>query len=120
MDNYKYDITINGAGILTKDINKTGFLILFEDTTEDVFKEFGSLHPKAELKEDIVIGDTFNIGGNEYKVIAIGETANKSLRETGHVSIHLDEDPDLDAPSVIVLNGPPFPVIEKGTRIFVK
>lgn len=117
----KFDTTVTDTGILTKNLNEDGgILILFEDTTQDVFKDFGTLHPKTELNEDIVLGDTFNINGVEYKVIAVGETANQSLRETGHVSIHVDDNPELEATSIIIISGPPLKHVKKGSRIFVQ
>ncbi len=118
---YKSEITGWGQEALTLLDPTCNMLVLFNDDAPDALKDISILHSIAELKEDIVTGDTITIGDISFEVTAVGREANATMRDMGHCTISFNGKEVVDRPGVIEVKGKISESdLEKGVQITVE
>ncbi|MFL2096511.1 PTS glucitol/sorbitol transporter subunit IIA [Marinilactibacillus psychrotolerans] len=95
-------------------------VILFgKDAPEDlkevcVIHEFEEEPPKELLK----VGSKLRFGDQEYSIEKIGDVANETLQDLGHISLYFDFEDDQEIlPGAAFLSPGNVPAIQEGTTI---
>lgn len=87
----KYKTQIKQIGHLVDEGIEEKMIILFNENAPEIFQEYCFFHTTDELKKEIEIGDFLLLNNEEYKIKAVGDVANKTLRELGHLTIIFDD-----------------------------
>lgn len=101
----KYRVKIVKLGELCKDFIVEKMVVLFDEEVPEELQEISVVHTKGELKEEVEKGDKIRIGEKEYIVTAVGDEANKTLKELGHCTLKFNGGNEADLPGVINLDG---------------
>ncbi|WP_302801098.1 PTS glucitol/sorbitol transporter subunit IIA [Mitsuokella multacida] len=114
----KYHVVVTRIGNFVLQLLQTqDRLIIFNKTVPYPYQEMVVAHTVSELKEDIVPGDTLLMGGYEYSVTAIGDTALEDLRKNGHVTIVFSGKDSVEQPGQIMVKGKYMPRLMVGDEI---
>lgn len=115
----KYDVTITRIGKLARTfLENNSSTILLDEGTHPNLADMVIEHTPGELKENIVPGDTLEIGNMQYTVDKVGEVANDTLREEGHCTVVYNGTGSM--PGQIIVSGPAKPVVSNGAHIIFK
>jgi PTS system glucitol/sorbitol-specific IIA component len=113
----KYQTTVTSVGPMAVEFAAEGILVFFGTDAPEELHEFAILHEHTPNTEDVVPGDTLEIGGVEFTVTGVGEVANDNLRNLGHLVVKFNALTETELPGeVSVTEGTP-PVIQPGTLI---
>lgn len=117
----KYEATVVDIGVMVDELLRQGILILFDKTAPPELQEISVVHTGATLEEDVEAGDLIILGDFEYKVTAIGEIANRNLRNIGHACLKFDGRSSPELPGDIHLYGDKLPFsLKKEDTIIIK
>lgn len=94
--------------------------ILFGDNAPDTLKDFCYTVDIQPVSETIEVGHTVEIDGNEYKITAIGDVAEKNLVSLGHVTIVFDGSAEASLPGSIYVENLEVPKLSIGSEILIK
>lgn len=121
MEGIKYLTEVVGIGPSALEFEGEKLLVLFGENSPEELLEFSVAHRVKEgLSGEVMAGDIMVIDRNEYTVTAVGDVANKTLGEIGHVSLRFDGAEGARLPGNIHLFPDRFPDIKDGTRILIK
>lgn len=113
----KYEATVTAIGDSVLSFMKIrDSLILFDKDVPPAYENMVISHTKGELAEDIVPGDRLIIADREYTVTDVGQVANQTLREHGHVTLVFNQE-KTEMPGQIALKGGHAPRIMIGDVI---
>lgn len=93
--------------------------ILFGDNAPDTLKDFCYTIDVKKVEGVIEEGDTIIIGSERFKILAVGNVAQKNLEELGHLTINFSGEKDV-LPGAIVVEMKPCPKIQVGTEIRIE
>lgn len=114
----KYEATVTAIGDLVLSFMKIrSSLILFDKDVSPAYENMVISHTKGELKEDIVPGDRLIMADREYTVSDVGEIANQTLREHGHVTLIFGRNKKVEMPGQIALAESGVPRVMIGDSI---
>lgn len=113
----KYRAEITDIGALAEDLLKGGDMIIFEQCEAKALAEMCFMHTKAELIGSITVGDQFIIGEKSYKVAAVGEEAEHTLKTLGHCTLKFTNSAQVELPGQINLKGNGIPKPQIGDMI---
>lgn len=84
----KYEATVTALGDSVLPFMKIrDSLILFDKDVSPAYENMVVSHTKGKLTEDIVPGDWLIFADREYTVSDVGQIANQTIREHGHVTL---------------------------------
>lgn len=113
-----YEGTTTGMGTMVPDFLKEKKLIIFNDHAPPELRDISLLHKGERMTEEIRPGDWFVLDGSEYRVTAVGDRANDSMRELGHVTLNFDGRTEPELPGTIHLQDAEVPkVLDEGLKI---
>lgn len=102
----KYNSTITGWGTEAKSfLQELNYLIFFNDDAPAELAEISILHSKADLQDDIKVGDTFIIGEKAFNVTAVGDEAQHTFKQLGHATFNFSGGDTAAMPGHIMLEG---------------
>ncbi len=79
-------------------------LVLFEEGAPPELAEMSVLHEHSERREEPPeVGDVMVIGGKEFQITAVGESAWKNMLELGHATFKFDGANEAELPGHICL-----------------
>ncbi len=113
----KYKVEIVKLGETSKELMEAGMVIIFNENAPAELAEISVLHTIAEIEGEVEVGDTIKISGIEYKVTAVGDEANKTLKQLGHCTFKFNGLDTVDLPGVINLEDKGIPEIKIGSCI---
>jgi glucitol/sorbitol PTS system EIIA component len=81
---------ITEIGSLVQSFEKEKILILFGPNAPQELREISVIHQfKSDVNDDLLVEDgKLYLGDQEYSITAVGSSANKNLKELGHISIY--------------------------------
>jgi len=91
--------------------------VFFGADAPDELLEFSIIHDGKTLKEDVQPGDWFQLDQNRYRVLAVGEVANKNLSALGHIIVKFNGQNVPEMPGDICVEERPLPPILVGMRV---
>lgn len=101
----KYSVEVVKLGDMVEEFIQEKMIIIFNENAPAELAEISVLHTVDTLKEDVKVGDTISIGDLKYEVVAVGDEANKTLKELGHCTFKFKDSNTVDLPGVINLKG---------------
>jgi PTS system glucitol/sorbitol-specific IIA component len=115
-----YDITLNRIGPLCAELlESNGMAIIFDDCAQEELFQICLLHAHQPLLRPVRVADLVSIDEQEYRVTAVGDVANKTLEELGHVTLMFDGAHEPQRPGCIHL-GTTHPRFAVGSRIRIR
>ncbi|MBV1817746.1 PTS glucitol/sorbitol transporter subunit IIA [Anaerosalibacter bizertensis] len=115
----KFSGEIVKLGDMVEEFIKERMIIIFNEDAPDELAEISAIHNSNILKEDVKVGDTVLIGNLKYEVVAVGDGANKTLKELGHCTFKFKDSNIADLPGVINLKGDDLKELKIGYEISI-
>lgn len=114
----KYEATVTNVGDFALQLMQTrDTMIIFDKDVPYEYINMVISHTKAELKDDITVGDKLCIAGLEYIVTAVGNEALINLKEKGHCTFVFNGKETVEQPGQIMLKGTGIPRVMVGDVI---
>lgn len=112
----KYEVHMTSIGSLANQFleNNNSFILMNEGLRPNL-ADMVVQHTNGELTEEIVVGDKLKVGNSEFKVLKVGEDANKNLRSEGHCTIVVNADGTM--PGQIIVKGKIPPRLRQGNVV---
>ena len=104
-------------GPLVREFSDAGILVFFGEGAPPELKEFSIIHDGKLSEENVKKGDYFSVIGEAYKVLAVGEVANKNFRNLGHLIVKFNGKNKPELPGDICVENRPIPEINVGYAI---
>ncbi len=102
----KFTTKVTGIGEMVEElINEGNLVIVFNDNAPPELMDVAVRHTPAELPQPVKAGDIVRFGENEYKVTAVGDEANHTLKNLGHCTFKFSGNPEVELPGQIELDG---------------
>ena len=112
----KYESTITAVGKLAHEfLDNNSSVILLNEGIHPNLADMVVEHTVSELAADIEVDDKLKIGNTDFKVIKVGNVANKTIREEGHCTIVVNADGSM--PGQIIVKGVMPPRLRIGDKI---
>lgn len=116
----KYESTVTAIGDMAEELLQQGMMVLFDETAPMELQEISVIHTGGTLVREVINGDFMTLGNLAYTITAVGEIANKNLKNIGHVCLKFDARTSPELPGDIHLKGEKLPLIIIGDTITIK
>lgn len=83
----KFSARIIRIGPLVEEFTSAGVLVFFGPEAPEELLDFAVIHEGGVLEEPVEPGDEFCVDEECFRVLAVGEVANKNLSSLGHFII---------------------------------
>ncbi|MGL6292252.1 PTS glucitol/sorbitol transporter subunit IIA [Eubacterium aggregans] len=113
----RYKATITEIGPMVQDFIGENMIIIFDNNAPDALRDMAVLHSIEEWERDITIGDELVVCEKRYKVTAIGNEANETLKTMGHCTLMFNGADTAQLPGHIELSGDGLPDLSVGMSI---
>jgi PTS system glucitol/sorbitol-specific IIA component len=114
-----YEIRITAIGPLVEEFTEAGVWVFFRDDAPAELAEFALLHHAAPPQEPIAAGHVIEIDGQRYAVTAVGDVANKNVRDLGHMVLKANGRTEPELPGEVCIEARPLPQPAIGTTLRV-
>jgi PTS system glucitol/sorbitol-specific IIA component len=112
----KYEVTITAVGSLARNfLENNNSIILLDEGLRPNLSDMVVQHTNSTMKGDIKVGDSLTVGQSDFKVVQVGEVANKTLKKEGHCTLVFNSEGSM--PGQIILKGPVMPRTRVGDKI---
>ena len=112
----KYEVRITAVGNLAHEfLNNNNSVIILNEGIHPNLADMVVEHTVSELTADIEVGDKLKIGNTDFKVVKVGDIANKTVREEGHCTLVINADGTM--PGQIIVKGAMPPRLRIGDEI---
>lgn len=92
-------------------------IILFGDNAPDTLKDFCYTIDVLPTNQPIEQGQQILFDDNNYRIIQVGDIAERNLVNLGHLTVNFTGDPNQGLPGAIVVEKKAAPPIQVGTII---
>ncbi len=116
----KYKTTVTAIGDLAEELLQQKMMVLFDSTAPMELQEISVIHTGGILTKEVIDGDFMILGNLTYTITAVGEVANKNLKNIGHVCLKFDARTSPELPGDVHLKGEKLPLIIIGDTITIK
>ncbi|OCG26077.1 PTS glucitol/sorbitol transporter subunit IIA [Gilliamella sp. wkB108] len=113
MSNVIYHSKINQIGEFAQEALADGMLILFKEGAPSDLADYCFIHSHDDLKHEIQIGQTLQLGKHVFNITSVGDVANVNFRELGHITLRFDGNHQAELPGTVHVEG------EQPTQLFV-
>lgn len=110
----EYRSIITNIGKFVSELLEDKMIVMYNENTPADLAEVSVLHTISNMENDVKSGDIIILGGNDYTVTAIGETANDTLKKLGHCTFCFNGKDEVSLPGQIELLGEELPNIQVG------
>ncbi|MBR1730633.1 MAG: PTS glucitol/sorbitol transporter subunit IIA [Selenomonadaceae bacterium] len=112
----KYETTITAVGKLAHEfLDNNSSVIILNEGVHPNLSDMVVEHTVNDLSADIEVGDKLKIGNTDFKVMKVGDVANKTIREEGHCTLVINADGTM--PGQIIVKGVMPPRLRIGDKI---
>jgi glucitol/sorbitol PTS system EIIA component len=117
-----YKTIVTEVGALAPSFEEDKVLILFGPEAPSEIKEIALIHEVSEESSDepIKVNGTLQIDDQEFTITAVGNAANKNLKDLGHISIYFSEENEDVLPGAVFASPSVFPKFDNNTVILFK
>ncbi|MCX8660370.1 PTS glucitol/sorbitol transporter subunit IIA [Gilliamella sp. B2865] len=105
MSNVIYQSKINQIGEFAPDALADGMLILFKNGAPSDLADYCFVHSHDDLKQDLRVGQVFQIGKHTFQITSVGDVASTNFRELGHITLRFDGSSQAELPGTIHVKG---------------
>lgn len=116
----KYQATVTSIGPLVSEFIDFGILVFFGQSAPPELADFSVLHDGEELLSDLIPGDIIHIDEHQYKVLAVGDVANKNFASLGHLVMKFNGEDKIEMPGDVCVEAKPIPQITVGSKLYVE
>ena len=117
MGRVKYEMRVVEIGPLVPEFVEAKILVFFKVGAPPELAEFSILHEPGDFFTDVETGDHIIVGENDYQVTAVGEVANKNIRDLGHLIMKANGRSEPELPGDVCVEDKELPPISVGTVI---
>lgn len=117
MGSIKYEMRVLEIGPLVSEFIEAGILVFFKVGAPPELAEFSILHEPSDYFSDVQPGDYIVIGDHSYYVTAVGEIANKNIRELGHLVMKCNGMTTAQLPGDVCVEEKKLPPISVGSVV---
>lgn len=114
-----YENTVKGKGNLVEEFGDN-MIILFGDSAPDMLKDYCYSIEVVPTNKKIEKGQYLVIDNEKFKILAVGDVAEKNLVELGHLTVHFSGDISVLLPGAMVVENKNCPKIKIGTQIMIE
>jgi PTS system glucitol/sorbitol-specific IIA component len=114
-----YEIRVTAIGPLVEEFTAEGVWVFFHDGAPEELAEFSLLHQAQAPQEPIAAGQVLTIDGQRYAITAVGDVANKNIRELGHIVLKANGLTKTQLPGEVCIEARPLPQPAIGTTLRV-
>lgn len=111
-----YEGKVINIGPLVSEFIDAGILVFFGDGAPPELVEFSIIHNATELNDQIMPGDFFRLKDKNFKVLAVGDVANKNIKNLGHIILKFNGKSKAELPGDISLEKTEIPKIAIGDQ----
>ena len=112
----KYQVNITSVGKLANEfLENNNSVIILNEGAHPNLSDMVVEHTAADLSADIVEGDRLKIGNADFKVVKVGDIANKTIKEEGHCTLLINAEGSM--PGQIIVKGPVPPRLRVSDQI---
>lgn len=98
--------TVTCIGPDAQEMIDAGVIILFGEPVPSALADVSVVHEQASAPQrDLVPGDEFVIGDNQYLIDQVGEQAAGNLRELGHIVLYVNSVDQKLLPGAVHVSG---------------
>ncbi|MDQ0224052.1 PTS glucitol/sorbitol transporter subunit IIA [Metabacillus niabensis] len=113
----KFETQINKIGPSVSDFLGEKMLILFGENAPAELAEYCLLIDVNAVEDDIKVGDTLQLGNNEYRITAVGDAVKKNLSSLGHITLKFDGSKTPELPGTLYLEETEIKEVKIGDKI---
>lgn len=111
-----FETQVTQKGVMVDELMKEHALVLFDENAPKELHEISVLHSGKKVNQEVQPGDVLVIDGHEFEIYFVGDRANESLKDLGHVTFKFDGSKE-DMPGSICIEPKEMPEIQSGTQI---
>lgn len=105
MSNVIYHSKIDLIGEFAQEALADGMLILFKNGAPADLADYCFVHSHDDLKQDLQVGQTLQLGNHIYHITAVGDVANINFRQLGHITLRFDGSSQAELPGTVHVKG---------------
>lgn len=117
VSNIKYEMRVVEIGPLVSEFVEAKILVFFKTGAPPELAEFSILHEPSDFFMDVQVGDRILFGQDSYEIKAVGDVANKNIRELGHLIMKCNGLTTAELPGDVCVEDKELPSIKVGTVV---
>lgn len=114
-----YQTTVKGKGIMVDAFKEERIFVTFGNEAPDTLKDFCYSVDVNPINGEVTEGCKLVIDGKEYKIVKVGELANRNLAELGHVTYNFNGVNGECLPGTICVEESDVPALDIGSTIAI-
>ena len=95
-------------------------LVLFQVGAPEELAVFSVLHQPTVNKANIEAGDVLWLGTASYRILAVGEVANRNLESLGHLVVKFNGRKEPELPGDVCVEQKPLVALKVGDEIRIE
>jgi PTS system glucitol/sorbitol-specific IIA component len=112
-----YDLEATAIGAMVGEFTSHGIWVFFGEGAPEEVAEFAILHRAAPPTMPVAPGQTVEIDGRRYAILAVGEVANANLASLGHLVLKANGETTPELPGDVCIEARPLPDPFVGMRL---
>jgi PTS system glucitol/sorbitol-specific IIA component len=116
----KYQAQVTFIGPMVSEFVSHNILVLFGNEAPEELREFAVIHDGAVLIANIEVGDSIQLSGKTYHILAIGEVSNSNLANLGHLVLKFNGETVPEMPGDVCLENAELPEIQIGSKLIIE
>jgi len=116
----KYQAQVTFIGPLVSEFVNHNILVLFGNDAPEELREFAVIHDGTVLKSKLEPGDTINLAGSSFAILAVGDVSNANLANLGHLVLKFNGETIPEMPGDVCLEKEKLPEIQIGSQLIIE
>ena len=112
-----YENKVKDMGECAEEFRSENMIVIFGDNAPPEIKDYCYWVDVTPINGTIAPGQVLKIGGESYKLTAVGDEAPVTLAGLGHCTFNFNGLTEVDLPGTIYVEHKPMPELKKGTVI---
>lgn len=113
-----FEAKVAEIGEMVAHLAEEKMMILFNQSAPKELRDVSVIHVDHKNSGTVQVGDTLKFDDQSYRIVFVGDKANDTLQELGHVTLKFNGEKQ-DLPGSICLEDKPFPTLSPETVIQV-
>lgn len=113
----RYATEVTAVGPLIPEFRAQGLLVFFGELAPEELHEFVILHRPSVVHSAPRPGDVLELGGEPFRVTAVGHVVSENLLRLGHASVKADGATAAPMPGDICVEAKPLPDLPPGATM---
>jgi len=96
-----------------------GIVVLFDEQAPEELHEFSVIHRPTVTTGGVEPGDVVDFGGEQLRVLAVGDVCNDNLANLGHLVLKRNGKTEAPLPGDLCCDEGPIPAVSAGDTIVI-